>query len=367
MISIVLLNYNWKQFNKSCINSVLTQSYQDFEIIFVDQCSNDWSLEEVENIYQKEIKNWIIKIVKNYINNWFSWGNNLWVKYASKTSKYICLLNNDTTVPKTWLEKLIWWISCDENLWAVSCMIFDKWVEEKIKKQIYVKKKKQISTIFGESVCIDMDIKEVESNFYYTNVLSGCCFLYKKDILDLPFPKYYFAYAEDTYLSRFIINSWYKLGVCLDTYVNHYWSGSFWNKPSSLKLFHWNKNQIINFLVFYPLFYKLLLLPLFLIKELAHLFMWSPIMRFKAKFNWRIRIIKNHKDIIITKKELEKHKKISYYDFISQLSFKLSDDFYMDNKKFKVLLSFWNLLFYLYWFIVKRLFYVFDIYYNTFL
>ena len=364
-ISIILLNYNWKKFNKDCINSILVQSYQNFEIIFVDQDSIDWSLEEVEVLYKKEIKNWKLKIVKN-INNGFTGWNNLWVKYANKNSKYICLLNNDTIVPKNWLEVMINKIDKNKNLWAISCLIYDKWFENKINNQIFTNKKKQISTIFWESIFSAMSQKEINKNLYYTNTLSGCCFIYRKNFIKQPFPEYYFAYAEDVFLSRYIINLWYKLWVALDTHVNHFWSWSFWNKPSPLKLFHWNKNQIINFLVFYPLFYKVLLLPLFLIKELAHLFMWSPIMRFKAKLNWRIRIIKNYKNIRITKKELKKHKKISYYDFISQLSFKLSDSYFIDNKIFKLLLSFWNLLFYLYWFIMKWLFYVFNIFHKFF-
>ena len=358
MISIVLLNYNWKQFNKSCINSVLTQSYQDFEIIFVDQCSNDWSLEEVENIYQKEIKNWIIKIVKNYINNWFSWGNNLWAKHADKNSKYICLLNNDTTVPKNWLEVMINKIDNNKDLWAISCIIYDKWSETKTKNQIYVKKKKQVSTIFWESVFSKMEQEEIDESLYYTTILSWCCFMYRKNIIKEPFPEYYFAYAEDVFLGRYIINLWYKLWVALDTYVNHYGSWSFWTKPSKLKLFHWNKNQIINYLVFYPWYYKILLFPLFLIKEFAHLFMGSPIMRLKAKIEWWRRIIKNYNSIIITREWVMKNKTISSYVFILQQKFQLSDPFLMKNTFLKWLLFLWNVIFSIYGYIVKSFLYI---------
>jgi glycosyltransferase involved in cell wall biosynthesis len=55
-VSILLLNYNGKKFNQACINSILTQSYQHFEILFIDNASSDGSVEEVEQIFVKEIK-----------------------------------------------------------------------------------------------------------------------------------------------------------------------------------------------------------------------------------------------------------------------------------------------------------------------
>ncbi len=362
MISIILLNYNWKQFNKNCIKSILFQSNQNFEIIFVDQDSNDWSLEEVEKLYKKEIRNWKLKIVKN-TNNWFSWGNNVGVKCVNKKSKYICLLNNDTIVPENRLENLVNKMNNHQELWAISCVILDKGCEEKTKTQIYLKNKKQISTIFWESVYCRMDRKEIAENLYYTTTLSWCCFLYRKDIIEPPFPEYYFAYAEDVFLSWYIINLWYKLWVALDTYVNHYGSWSFWSKPSKLKLFHWNKNQIINYLIFYPWYYKILLFPLFIIKEISHLFMWAPIMRLRSKIEWLIWIIKNYKAISTTKKKLFKNKNISTYTFISQLSFKLSDPFFMKSKFLEIILFFWNCFFHLYWIVLKTILYIYNIIY----
>lgn len=347
-VSIILLNYNWKKFNKDCIDSILTQNYQNFEIIFVDQCSTDWSLEEVENIYQKEIKSWKIKIIKNPENNWFTWWNNLWVKYADKNSKYICLLNNDTVVQKNWLEKLVQSIEKDNELWAVSCLILDKWWEKKIMNQIYLEHKKQSSSIFWESIYIDMNKTEISSNFYYTSVLWGCCFMYKKHIVKTPFPEYYFAYAEDLYLSRLILNSNHKLWVCLDTFVNHYWSWSFWKKPSVMKLFHWNKNQIINYLVFYPFLYRILLFPLFIIKEVSHLFLGAPFIRLKAKIRWWIWILRNYGKIRETRKFVNKNKRIWSYQFIKQQEFLLSDSLFVEHKFLKALIKFWNALFWTY-------------------
>ena len=134
-VSIILLNYNGKQFNKPCIESILQQNYQDFEIVFIDNSSTDWSLEEVKKDYQKEIQNKKIIIIESKKNLWFAWGNNLWAGHTSKKSEYICLLNNDTTVPNNRLKELIQWIQSDSTLWAVGSLILDRWYEEAIKNQ----------------------------------------------------------------------------------------------------------------------------------------------------------------------------------------------------------------------------------------
>ena len=127
-VSILLLNYNWKRFNKKCIDSILSQTYKDYEIIFIDNKSIDWSLEEIIDSYSSEIEKWIIKIIKNDDNYFFAWGNNIWAKYVN-WSDYIWLLNNDTVLDKNCLLELIKWIEFDGTLWAVSSLILDNFID----------------------------------------------------------------------------------------------------------------------------------------------------------------------------------------------------------------------------------------------
>jgi glycosyltransferase involved in cell wall biosynthesis len=55
-VSILLLNYNGKKFNQACIASILTQTYQHFEILFIDNASTDDSVAEVAHLFQNEIQ-----------------------------------------------------------------------------------------------------------------------------------------------------------------------------------------------------------------------------------------------------------------------------------------------------------------------
>ncbi len=324
-VSIILLNYNGKQFNKACIDSILKQSYQDCEIIFVDNVSTDGSLEEVALLYKKQITNKKIKIIKNTENTWFTWGNNLGVQYANKKSEYICLLNNDTTVPNNRLEELIKSIESDEKLWAVGSIILDRWYEEVIKRHIFEEKSIYTSSIFWENILQHFSEKEYEKNLAYSSVLSWCCFLYRKNIIKEPFPYYYFAYAEDVYLSRYILKLWYKLAYSLTSFVYHYGSWSFGKNISPLKLFHGNKNQIINFLIFYSIRDIILLFPLFILREISHLFLSWWWRRFIAKIQAWIRIYKNREQIKASKKTIQSVTKIPQKKFLANLSSKLSD------------------------------------------
>ena len=57
-ISVLIPMYNRKHYIEDCVNSVLNQTFQDFEIIIRDNCSTDGSFEFVAKRYAKEIFVW---------------------------------------------------------------------------------------------------------------------------------------------------------------------------------------------------------------------------------------------------------------------------------------------------------------------
>ena len=48
-VSVIIPNYNHAPFLKQRIESVLNQSFQDFEMILIDDCSTDGSREIIES------------------------------------------------------------------------------------------------------------------------------------------------------------------------------------------------------------------------------------------------------------------------------------------------------------------------------
>ena len=50
-IGIIVPNYNYEHTIKKCLTSIFTQTYQNFEVIFVDDCSTDNSVEIAKQTY----------------------------------------------------------------------------------------------------------------------------------------------------------------------------------------------------------------------------------------------------------------------------------------------------------------------------
>ncbi len=99
MISVVVLNFNGKRYLEKCLTSLASQTYEDFEVIVVDNASSDGSVD-----YLKAQFPWA-RIVKNDENLGFAGGTNSGIRQAR--GDYILTLNNDTQVDRCFLECLV--------------------------------------------------------------------------------------------------------------------------------------------------------------------------------------------------------------------------------------------------------------------
>ena len=119
-VSIIIVNWNGKEYLSDCLTSVFNQTYQNYEVILVDNGSTDGSVEFVRENYPN-IK--IIKLDKNY---GFIKGNNIGMREASKNkdTKYIAWLDNDTKVDRNWLSELVKIAESDEKIGICGSKIF---------------------------------------------------------------------------------------------------------------------------------------------------------------------------------------------------------------------------------------------------
>jgi len=122
-LSIVIVNWNTKEILKDCIDSIFkNRGGVDLETIIIDNGSSDGSSEKIEELIKKypAIR---IKLVRNKENLGFSKANNQAIRIAK--GRYILLLNSDTILKKDSLEKLISYLEKNENVAAVSPMLFN--------------------------------------------------------------------------------------------------------------------------------------------------------------------------------------------------------------------------------------------------
>jgi GT2 family glycosyltransferase len=86
--SILIVNWNGETFLPGCLDSIAANIESPHEIIVVDNCSTDGSVEMLSTRYPS------VKLIRCSDNLGFAGGNNLAARNA--TGKYLLLLNNDT-------------------------------------------------------------------------------------------------------------------------------------------------------------------------------------------------------------------------------------------------------------------------------
>lgn len=111
-ISVIIPNYNHAPYLNERIDSVLKQTFQNFEIIILDDCSTDNSREIIES-YRGNQK--ISKIIYNEYNSGSTF--NQWKKGINEAEgEYIWLAESDDVAEPGFLETLISGINRNNNI-----------------------------------------------------------------------------------------------------------------------------------------------------------------------------------------------------------------------------------------------------------
>ena len=98
LISIIVLNYNAGELLLNCINSLKKSTYQNIEILVVDNISSDDSHTKCKKQFPD------IKLIQNKKNLGYCGGNNVGIKEAK--GEFIVILNPDTIVEENWLDEM---------------------------------------------------------------------------------------------------------------------------------------------------------------------------------------------------------------------------------------------------------------------
>jgi len=102
LVSIITPLYNGENYIKDTIESVISQSFENWEIIIIDDCSSDQGPEIVEKYAGKDSR---IKLIKLQKNSGGAVARNLGIKEAK--GKYIAFLDSDDLWHPQKLEKQV--------------------------------------------------------------------------------------------------------------------------------------------------------------------------------------------------------------------------------------------------------------------
>ena len=144
-VSIIIPTYNGEKYIAETIDSCLRQTYKNIEILVIDDCSSDKTVEILE-LYKEKIKTTINEknqgLVKN-INKMALKSNN----------KYLLFLGHDDVLPDNHIELML--SEFDDDTVAVHCnsiIINDKGNELRITKNDDLQIKKTSNCLFEMSI-----------------------------------------------------------------------------------------------------------------------------------------------------------------------------------------------------------------------
>jgi len=144
-VSVIVPVYNVENYLKRCFDSILNQTFKDFEIIAVNDGSSDGSQKIIDK-YAKKYSNF-----KGYKtkNGGVSRARNFGISKAS--GEYYCFIDSDDYIDSTMLEKMYNEIT-SKNLDVVVCDYFK--VYDDLSKREYLKSVPNYSNDFSKNYLI---------------------------------------------------------------------------------------------------------------------------------------------------------------------------------------------------------------------
>lgn len=114
LISFIIPTYNWDKYLEICLDSILNQTYNNFELIVVDGWSTDWTISIIDDYMKKDKR---IKLVHQKWK-WLWNARNLWIDEAMWD--YITFVDCDDFISNDFIEVfmdkikqnydfIIWW------------------------------------------------------------------------------------------------------------------------------------------------------------------------------------------------------------------------------------------------------------------
>lgn len=106
LISVVLVNYNNSRYVSDCINSVLSQTYPNIEIVFCDDSSTDDSIKIFEKIISGTKRKVTINKQYRKKNGGRGGAFNKYTGVCNFTGEYVCFLDTDDIIHKEHIQIL---------------------------------------------------------------------------------------------------------------------------------------------------------------------------------------------------------------------------------------------------------------------
>jgi GT2 family glycosyltransferase len=207
-VTVIIPNYNGAEHLQRLLASVAEQTYHDYQIIIIDDCSPDrWALEYI-NSFAREHDH--VRLLENPENLGFVRTCNR--GFALADGDYVCILTNDTEVATDFVERNVKVLDADTSIGVLSCIIVDdngnNWFS---------------GGLFERGVRVNL--KDDFDGVRAVDWVAGTACFYRKKLLDEIglLDETYVMYHEDVdFGQRVRRQSDYKVCIFSDKLVTHY-------------------------------------------------------------------------------------------------------------------------------------------------
>lgn len=186
MVSVIIPNYNGEHFLKECLEALKRQTFDDMEVILVDNASTDDSIRLAKELYRE------IRVIELHDNTGFAYAVNRGIEAAK--GEYVLLLNNDTIVFPNFVKNQYKMIKGKPDVFSCSALMIQNQNHE------LVDDAGDELAVLGWGFAPDRD-KPVSGCGVPHEVFSSCAgaAIYRKAVFDEIglFDESFFAYLED--------------------------------------------------------------------------------------------------------------------------------------------------------------------------
>ncbi len=235
-VSIILLNYNRAEDTAECIESLRNISYDNYDILVIDNCSSDNSYSILKEKYPE------YRHYRTGENSGYTGGINFGFGIAVEDNPdYILVINNDTVAEPGFLSAMVSEMEKNKNAAAAGGLI----IAEHDRDTIWFGGGKMVR-YRGLAVHIDKGRSRSLKTINKTkevDFITGCLTLYRTEyLIKCGFEnEAYFMYLDDIELSARITRKGYKLLYVPEAVIYHKVLGEM---ESPFKLYYSTRNRL---------------------------------------------------------------------------------------------------------------------------
>jgi GT2 family glycosyltransferase len=259
IVSVIIVNWNGRNWLEQCLPALAEQTFTDFEVIVVDNGSEDDSVKYLGESWPD------IRVLARSENTGFAAPNNWGIEEAR--GEWIATLNNDTLVHRSWLKNLLAETGDPQVGMVASLVVF--WDEpDRVDAAGILVDAAGIAWNRGHGQLVD-DVS-VPCEVFGPN---GSAALYRREMLDNIglFDEDYFAYYEDVDLAWRARRAGWRCRYTPAAIVRHRHSATGGQFPW-LKTFLISRNKLWTIVKNYDRSEFVRRMPIILFYDLASLF-----------------------------------------------------------------------------------------------